>query len=169
MESDKNVRYAGFWLRFLAHCIDGSAISFVAVVSSFVLLGAAYWTRAFFNLDYGNVLLPLSAGFDPLALQALIWVVYVLVAFPYYVWSHYRWGATLGKTALQLRVVDADGESPLTWSQSVVRTAAYVISWFFMIGFVIAAVHPRKRALHDLIAGTLVVVRKQTFVPGIPE
>jgi len=66
-------------------------------------------------------------------------------------------GGTLGKLALGLKIIRADG-SMLNAGQAVGRYFAYVLSGFtFMIGFIIAGFDPEKRALHDRICDTRVI------------
>ena len=69
---------------------------------------------------------------------------------------HWMWGQTLGKMALQIRVVSMDG-GPLSFGQSVGRYFATFLSALILgIGFIMAGVRSDKRALHDLLAGTRV-------------
>jgi uncharacterized RDD family membrane protein YckC len=69
--------------------------------------------------------------------------------------------ATLGKMALGLKVVDADGRR-LSVHHSVGRYLAKILSvlplaaGYLMIGFT-----ERKRGLHDMIGGTLVLRETQ--------
>jgi uncharacterized RDD family membrane protein YckC len=66
------------------------------------------------------------------------------------------WGQTLGKMALQIRVVSMDG-GPLSFGQAVGRYFAAILSaLLLMIGFIMAGARSDKRALHDLLAGTRV-------------
>lgn len=89
-------------------------------------------------------------------IQLLFYGVYSCVAFPYYVWGHFRYGTTLGKKPFGIYVVSAADQGRLTLSQSIIRTAGYVLSSLpFACGYLMAAFHPRKQALHDLIAGTV--------------
>ena len=46
--------------------------------------------------------------------------------------------------------------------QSVVRTVGYALSYAPLgAGFLMAAIHPEKRALHDLIAGTVSITKER--------
>lgn len=70
--------------------------------------------------------------------------------------------ATPGKQWLGLRVCTLDGQRP-TLGRTVVRFLAGSLSWLSLnLGHALAAWTPRKQALHDLIAGTVVVVETQT-------
>jgi uncharacterized RDD family membrane protein YckC len=121
--------YGGFWRRLLAALID--SLVFVVVNTAFqVLAGGA---------DAAG-LLGLAAG--------LAYEVGMTAS---------RFQATLGKLALGLRVVDRDGRR-LTVGRSLGRWAAKLLSAVLLgIGFLMIAVTRRKRGLHDMIAGTLVL------------
>ncbi len=69
-----------------------------------------------------------------------------------------RWQASPGKHVLGMAVVDRDG-SPIDIARACLRYLASALSWLtFNLGHLLAAVPPQKRALHDYIAGTRVVV-----------
>jgi uncharacterized RDD family membrane protein YckC/two-component sensor histidine kinase len=64
---------------------------------------------------------------------------------------------TLGKMALGLKVADSKGNR-ITFSRAIGRYFAKYISKLTLgIGYLTSAFHPRKQALHDLIAGTIVL------------
>jgi len=66
-------------------------------------------------------------------------------------------GATPGKRALGLRVVTGDGQR-LSPRRAVWRHFAKSLSFLLVgIGLFMAGWTPRKRALHDILAGTVVV------------
>ncbi|MEW6683586.1 MAG: RDD family protein [Nitrospirota bacterium] len=66
-------------------------------------------------------------------------------------------GQTPGKMLLRIRVVSLDGGNP-SWGQALLRPIGYLISWLPLgLGFLLAAVPPAKRALHDRLTGTRVI------------
>ena len=67
-------------------------------------------------------------------------------------------GRTLGKWATGLRVECRDGD-PVTFPRALVRhTVGYLLSLLtFGVGFIVAAFSRDGRALHDMLAGTVVV------------
>jgi uncharacterized RDD family membrane protein YckC len=86
--------------------------------------------------------------------------------------QHARWGRTLGKRLTGIRVVPASGEgSRPSPSQSLLRGAVYAlpiaaravpvlsvlagIFWVANVGLLLE--QPRRQALHDRLAGTVVV------------
>lgn len=69
---------------------------------------------------------------------------------------HARSGQTLGKVAMRIQVRSDDGER-VGMARGVLRTFSYALSaLLFGAGFLLA-LFPAKRALHDRIAGTVVV------------
>jgi len=66
-------------------------------------------------------------------------------------------GATVGKMAMGLRVVSDQGQR-LIFLNATGRYFAKIISAIILcIGFIMIAFTDRKRGLHDMIAGTLVI------------
>jgi len=65
--------------------------------------------------------------------------------------------ATLGKLALGLKVTDMEG-GRISAGQAAIRYFSRILSAIILlIGFFMAAFTPKKQALHDIIAKTLVV------------
>jgi uncharacterized RDD family membrane protein YckC len=142
------VRAAGFWIRVLAVLID----TVVVLVAQAVLYAVG-------SMVFGNR----SSMVVRVAAQAF---GAMLVAV-YPVFFHWRWGQTLGKMAVDIRVVTcrptattpgwiADG-GPLTIGCAVLRQLASALSSAILgIGYVMVGLRRDRRALHDLIAGTRV-------------
>ncbi len=64
--------------------------------------------------------------------------------------------ATLGKMSVGIVVTDANGQR-ISWQRANRRYWSKTISGgILLLGFVLAGLTPKKRALHDMIAGTLV-------------
>jgi uncharacterized RDD family membrane protein YckC len=133
------LRFGGFWSRVVASVIDGFVLGMV-----FGAISAATG-RDLFNTDVVN--------FDWLAYLASLAIGWLyeasLTASPR--------GATLGKMATGLRVVDAAGQT-VSFGRANARYLAKLLSAsIFCIGFLMVAFTERKRGLHDMIAGTLVI------------
>lgn len=65
--------------------------------------------------------------------------------------------ATLGKIAFGVRVVDLNGER-ISFPRATARLFAKILSVLSLfVGFLMAGVTRRKQALHDIVAGSLVV------------
>jgi len=150
------IRYGGFWIRFLARVIDFILLGIVGMIIRIPLM-----------LLVGGVGLGLSNAQDPAAalaaLPALFGVlglsilINIAVAFFYEIYFLTSRGATPGKMALGLKVVRADG-GPISMGLAVGRYFAYILSSFtFFIGFIIAGFDEQKRSLHDRICYTRVI------------
>ena len=104
------------------------------------------------------------AGFWQRALALLIdWLIVggIIVGF----WRHC--GATPGKLAVGLKVVDAQTGGRPSTGRLVVRVLCYVVSAIpLYLGFLWVAVDRRKQGWHDKIAGTAVV--QDNFEGDIP-
>ena len=68
-----------------------------------------------------------------------------------------KYQASIGKIVLGLKVTDVNG-SPLDFTKALVRNLCKILSsMILLIGYLMAAFTEKKQALHDMIAGTLVV------------
>ncbi|MDT7604191.1 MAG: hypothetical protein QOF61_2188 [Acidobacteriota bacterium] len=130
---------APFSLRCGALLIDYTVI--VAIVAFSTLLARLFSVRSSADaaLTAGSVLAIGVAALDLIVLPAFT-------------------GRTVGKWATGLRVERRDGE-PLSVARALLRhTVGYLASLLTLgAGFLVAALSREGRALHDLIAGTVVV------------
>lgn len=140
------VDYAGFWRRLLAYLID------------IVVLGTLQGTLAAGVLLIAPDDLRAAANVAPVA-GAIAWAYYALLES-----SPAR--GTLGKIALNLFVGDLHGDPITFWRASARYWLKILSSLLFMLGWLLAAFTPRKQALHDLLAGTLVLSRINYVVIG---
>jgi uncharacterized RDD family membrane protein YckC len=142
--------YAGFWLRF------------VAVVIDFVILSVAMGVP--FAIIFGGMF-SASRGINPPDVMAgaagtvvLFELVGVVVQWFYFaLMESSAWQATLGKKALGLEVVDLEGRR-VSFGRATGRYFAKIISGMILgIGYFMAGFTEKKQALHDMIAGSLVI------------
>jgi uncharacterized RDD family membrane protein YckC len=149
------MRYAGFWRRLGAVLIDGVLLAAAMAVIGW--LGAPIYQRHESSADMaaGSI----SASFH-VEYNALGMIIGVLLGWLYFaVLESSRRQATLGKLALAIKVTDLAGNR-IGFGRAAGRTAAkYLSAAILLIGFIMAGLTRRKQALHDLIAGTLVVDR----------
>jgi uncharacterized RDD family membrane protein YckC len=144
-----DVVYAGFWSRFAARTIDHIVVSVpVTFVGAFIVGGAT-------ALIAGN---PTADDAGLIGAVILFYLLPIAANYLYFaVMESSGIQASLGKLALGIKVTDADGDR-LTFSRASLRWFAAFLSWATLcIGFVMAAFTERKRALHDMLASTLVV------------
>ena len=91
-----------------------------------------------------------------LVLQAVLLALTAL----YFVVSWSRGGQTIGMRAWRVRLVDENQRSPAP-ARALLRFALGLVSWLGIFGFVWCFFDPERRAWHDLIAHTrMVVVQK---------
>ena len=69
-------------------------------------------------------------------------------------------GQTPGKAALGIKVVRID-RTNIGGGTAILRYIGYIISSIIVcIGFIMIAFHGKKQGLHDLIAGTIVIIER---------
>lgn len=140
-------RYAGFWIRFLALCIDGIALW---VLNLIVMLPFAFSAMR----EGESFLLAL------VELPGFLNLLGTVLAMGYTVFFVARFAATPGKLALGLRIVTEEGGS-VSALRAFCRYLASLVSGILMgIGYLMAAFDGEKRALHDRICATR-VIRKE--------
>ncbi len=137
--------YAGFWKRFAAAMID-----YVILVPVSALVG---WVA-------GSIYGETAGSPDEKTAEAIGNVVGIIVWWLYYasLESSAR-QASLGKMALGIKVVDRQG-GRISFGRATGRHfAKFVSGLVLMIGYLMAGFTARKQALHDMMAGCLVVNR----------
>ena len=92
-----------------------------------------------------------------IAVVLLITVVGWAIYFPLMWWKK---GQTVGMMLMNVRIVRAIDGGPITGQMAFIRYVVFIVEMVITIGFlgfVWAAFEPRKRAVHDMIAGTVVI------------
>ncbi|RMH13601.1 MAG: RDD family protein [Gemmatimonadetes bacterium] len=75
-------------------------------------------------------------------------------------------GATPGKRIMGVRVVRLDGQ-PITWWHAFERAGGYAAGLATgLLGFLQVYWDPNRQAIHDKVAGTVVIVDGAPRVPG---
>ncbi len=139
---------AGFWIRSLALLIDLLCLNLTSIF--LISLGILILGK--------NRELLLSAPLD-LILILLIptYLFLLLVNLIYFTILHAATGQTLGKLLCGLKVVKLD-EGKLGYGQSFLRFSGYLFSALPLgLGFIWAALDPKKLTWHDRLAGTCVI------------
>lgn len=150
--------YAGFWLRVLAHLIDGAITGAVLCA---VLIPLALAT------GLGSALRNIHPGEEPdpaiiFAFISSLWILIlagILGSWLYYAYCESsEWQATPGKKVLNLIVTDLSGNR-ISFARASGRFFAKMISGLipFAIGYIMAGFTEKKQALHDMIASCLVL------------
>lgn len=155
------VKYAGFWIRFIASFLDTFFLALpVAIVVYFLSDGnwfdfAQYQQNMIYAMN-GNAQMALAAQPQTSFTWELLFEISVLVVTVLF-WEKWR-GATPGKRFVHIKIVDAKSHRDITNKQAITRSLGYILSTFaFLIGFLMVAFRQDKRALHDLLADTIVI------------
>jgi uncharacterized RDD family membrane protein YckC len=150
--------YAGFWLRFVAFLIDEAVLVLgvcILGLLAMALVGVETLRTAFEGLDKNPDQFP--------AELVLVMVTFFLTA-ALMTWLYHAWmesspnQGTLGKMALGLIVTDMQGRR-VTFARATGRFFARIITGMIPlgIGYILAGITEKKQALHDIIAGCLVL------------
>ena len=125
---EHNIRYAGLWIRLMAHNIDLT-----------ILLPFFYLLMYFIEINW------------------LLYSIIAFVVISYEVsFVASKWAGTPGKRILHLKVTK--NGSNLTYTQSLIRTFCKMLSSLtFFVGFIVIALDLKKRALHDFIMRSNVI------------
>jgi uncharacterized RDD family membrane protein YckC len=138
--------YAGFWRRFAAYFIDSILLAIAAAVFGFVIGVVAAATG---NAENGQIAPGITIGVQI--------ITYLLQMLYFAAMESSSSQATIGKMALGIKVVDLHGRR-ISFGRAVGRFFAKILSGIILlIGFIMAGFTEKKQALHDMIAGTLVI------------
>jgi uncharacterized RDD family membrane protein YckC/ribosomal protein L40E len=150
---ENQIRYAGFWIRVASYLIDALLIGIVADMVTIPL----FFHYIGLSFDYNSWL---SSGTIP----AGFWIYYLwsvlivfLVGVIYYTFAIGKWGRTVGKMALKIKVVKPDGTRVSYWRAFGRGLAFYLNQFTLGFSFLIIAFTSKKRGLHDYIADTVVI------------
>jgi uncharacterized RDD family membrane protein YckC len=150
--------YAGFWLRLIAYLIDSAVYGAVVGILFLIpvaILGVGFFRDLTLQVNRENPVFPLMFAFvimfSMVAMFVLAWLYYACMES-----SAYQ--GTLGKIALGLIVTDMQG-CRISFGRASGRLFAKIITGLvpLFIGYIMAGFTERKQALHDIIAGCLVL------------
>jgi len=135
----EQLTYAGFSKRIFASLIDGVIIFFIAVVPLIVIgmVGASKET-----MDVRPILVQLLVLMGGWIYEAAM--------------NSSSKQATLGKMALGIKVTDLEGNR-ISFGKATGRHFGKYLSSCMYVGYLMAAFTQKNQALHDIIAGTLVL------------
>jgi uncharacterized RDD family membrane protein YckC len=139
LEAEENDDCAPFALRFNAGLFDliiGSFLSLI-LLAPFILMSEGWGSFA--------------GIFAFLATCAVVMFVYLTTTVSMY-------GKTFGMRLFSLELIDVEGEDYPTLYQAAVSSAVYLLSLAFGgVGFLTLPFNDDKRAVHDLVSGTIIV------------
>ncbi|MBI4322574.1 MAG: RDD family protein [Chloroflexi bacterium] len=162
---DAHARCAGFFGRLLATTIDAAIVCaifatsflvFYALLEVTYLAPARRWMAETGDYSPGLAIL---GGIVFFAFWAF--VTGLLISSAYYIIRTVRKGATYGKLMLKYQVVDS-ARRRIGYKRACLR---YLVGYFvsgvpFGLGFLWIVRDARKRAWHDIIAGTYVMTKE---------
>lgn len=159
------MNYASFGQRLVAIIIDGIIIWLLQMFIIIPIL-AAIGIGAAGGMSTMNMEDPEQVGGMIAVIMAMAgtyFIVAMAVQILYFTFMESsKAQATVGKMALGIKVTDLNGNK-LDFGKAFVRNLCRLLSNFtFLIGYIIAAFTEKKQALHDIIAGTLVVKKDQS-------
>ncbi len=158
--STDSPKYAGFFIRLLASFFDTLFLAVPLGILIYLVSGGEWFD---FETYRHNIQLAMAG--NPQALQTqpktdmrweLLFEFSVLVVTVVF-WE--KWGGTTpGKRLVGIKIVDAETFKDITNKQAITRSLGYIVSTLpFGIGFLMVLFRKDKRALHDLIANTVVI------------
>jgi uncharacterized RDD family membrane protein YckC len=149
--------YGGFWIRFVARVIDAiilGVINAIVRIPFMLMFGAGMGLGLGRGSGGGLFFGPAMAGVVGMSL--LIGLAIGVAYDVYFLSAH---GATPGKMALGLRVIRADGSQIPPMLALARHFAEWISGIILLIGYIMAAFDPEKRALHDRICDTRVIYK----------
>jgi uncharacterized RDD family membrane protein YckC len=154
------VEYAGFWLRVVAFIVDNVVISLgllCILIPLFLMTGlGAVISSIHPQEEMGDAGILVIIGFIFLAAVATLVVTWL-----YHAWMESSdWQATLGKRMLGLVVTDMAGRR-ISFGRATGRHFGKIITNMVpaFIGYIMAAFTEKRQALHDMMAGCLILRR----------
>lgn len=149
-----NLEYAGFWVRMAAYMIDSVVVFAGLLIVRLIFAGI--------SLAGGGAI----TGTDILFHYSLKDIVLYALKVLYFIAFTYLTGTTLGKKAMNLRVVSKNPEEKLTLFNVVYRETVgrFLCSLPVNIGYIVAGIDSEKRGFHDMLCDTRVVYQKKIKV-----
>ena len=160
----QNARFAGFWIRFVAHLIDGFLITIGALIMIIPLF-------LFLGLSLGSIDRYGHGDLDPQATAAIIFVyVGIFVISIGINWLYFALfeasssQATPGKMVVGVQVVGPQG-GRISFARASGRAFGKFLSGMICnIGYIMAGFTEYKQALHDMMASTYVIYKEQRTI-----
>jgi uncharacterized RDD family membrane protein YckC len=138
------MEYAGFWRRFAALAIDAILLGIIQTIIMMVFVGGVMAT------DGGEEAAGAAVLIINLAMIVAGWLYFAIM-------ESSKRQATLGKMMIGIVVTDVNGQ-PIGFGKATGRYFGKLVSGIILgIGYLMVAFTQRKQALHDIMAGCLVV------------
>jgi uncharacterized RDD family membrane protein YckC len=145
-DPQKELRFAGFWIRLAAHIID----AVIVFVGEFLLTVVV---RTILSSDGGAALRESGPIVVVVVVYAVIFSGFILY---YTIMESSGMQGSLGKMAVGIKVGNHKGER-ISILKALVRSLSKILSYIiFFIGYIVVAFDSRKQGVHDQIANTYV-------------
>ena len=158
------VRYAGFWVRFMASFADTLFLALPVAIVIYFLSDGNWFDFEIYkqNIAYamnGNAQKALASQPQTSLKWELLFEMTVLIITMLF-WKQNK-GATPGKRFFNIKIVDAKTFKDIDNKQAITRSFGYIASTLvFFMGFIMVAFRKDKKGLHDLLASTAVIYDK---------
>jgi len=144
--AEQEFRYAGFWQRVVAFSGDFGVLLLIGLP----LVAVVIWRSA------------------PVSEDGVVWLVAMIVALIVLLTSYFplleaRYGKTLGKHIIQIRVVREDG-APTGIGRAILRRLSLYFEFLFVDALFIPFTEKKQRGL-DIVAKTVVIREPGTEAP----
>jgi uncharacterized RDD family membrane protein YckC len=133
-----SIPYASFWQRAIAFLIDGIILSIINSMIDQIL--QQFRSTTDLQTFIISILIAIVIGWNYYSIQES---------------SSQR--ATIGKRVIGLQVTDMNGEQISFWRATRRYFSAYLSTLLLFVGYLIVPFTPKRQALHDLIAGTVII------------
>jgi len=161
------VKYAGFWIRFLASFLDTLFLALPVAILIYFLSDGSWFDFSSYkqNISFalsGNATKALASQPEVSLFWEVLFEISLLVVTLIF-WKQNK-GATPGKRFVGIKIIDAKTHNEIGTKQAITRSFGYIISTLvLLVGFIMVAFRDDKRGLHDLLADTLVVYAEPTL------
>ncbi|MBD3300348.1 MAG: RDD family protein [Candidatus Moranbacteria bacterium] len=133
----RNHRYAGFWIRFPAFLLDALI---VGIIGGILLSPLDLFDDNYFDFLFNLMMFGLVMAYNVLLI-------------------HYWNGQTIGKKAMNIKVVAKEGKLDLSKILLRETLGKFISEAILGIGYIMAGFTDKKRALHDYLGDTYVVYK----------
>ncbi len=144
------IKYAGFWIRFLAYLIDNIIVLIFATIYFFIRF-------AIIELDPTCPFTDYETEFSYLFHQT-IYLTFIFRFLYFVLLESSEKQSTLGKRIFRLRVQEVDGKR-ITRKKATIRYLSRFISFITIFGYLMAGFTQKNQTSHDYIANTVVIKR----------
>lgn len=154
----KDVQYAGFWLRAIAYIMDAILLSILVSPLNLLLISGTQNPFSIMMHNFGHPDNPVIPNIDAVIRESWVGLLSAFITFFYFAsWESSRFQATPGKITVGIRVTDALGQRLSFWRAAGRYANKFISGLTLLIGYIMAGTTPKKQALHDELADTLVI------------